>query len=90
MYKKNFFCDVFLYWFVSWFFNQVRRPRGIKMSIEKVTSNKKTRHYTIYKIDGSIYRTFSFNKAEFEELQYDTLADWRNFLRTTDFYYEVK
>ena len=55
----------------------------------KVTSNVKNRTFTIKK-NGITYRTGKFNKAEFEENEYNTQGDWANFLRTQDFYYQVK
>ena len=55
----------------------------------KVTSNVKNRTFTIKK-NGTTYRTGKFSKPEFEELEYNTQNDWSNFLRTQDFYYQVK
>lgn len=46
-----------------------------------VRANNKARTYTI-KTNGSTYRTYPFNKVDFEEADYNTANDWINFLNT--------
>jgi len=60
------------------------------MRIKKVTSNQAKRHFTIYMLDGSKYRTCQFSKNEFQENEYNTLNDWAYFLTTQNFYYIKK
>ena len=56
----------------------------------KVKSNKKARTFTIRTYhDGkfvSKYRTIPFPKLEFECMEYNTENDWRQFLKTSDYY----
>jgi len=54
-----------------------------------VKANQKDRTFTI-RVNGSKYRTSKFLKATFEELEYNTDADWGNFLATSNYYYLVK
>ena len=54
----------------------------------KITSNKKARTYTINMVYAK-YRTFKMSKQEFECNQYNTDNDWKQFLKT-DEYYTVK
>lgn len=55
----------------------------------KITSNKQKRYFTIIK--GSIkYRTFALSKEEFNNLEYNTLEDWKNFLKTSNNYVIIK
>ena len=60
------------------------------MRIKKVTSNQAKRHFTIYLIDGTKYRTCQFSKNEFQNNEFNTLNDWTYFLRSQDFYYVIK
>ena len=53
-----------------------------------VKANQKDRTFTI-RVNGSKYRTSKFLKATFEELEYNTDADWGNFLATSNSYYRV-
>jgi hypothetical protein len=53
-----------------------------------VKANQKDRTFTI-RVNGSKYRTSKFLKATFEELEYNTDADWSNFLATSNSYYRV-
>jgi hypothetical protein len=57
--------------------------------IVRVTSNKSKRHFTIYKTDGTKYRTLPMSKPEFESNEMNTMNDWRQFLKS-DEYYVVK
>ena len=54
----------------------------------KITSNKSARTYTI-RDNGNKYRTIRMSKEEFESAYYWTENDWKNFLKT-DEYYKVK
>ena len=53
-----------------------------------VKANQKDRTFTI-RVNGSKYRSLKFCKATFEELEYNTDADWSNFLATSNSYYRV-
>jgi hypothetical protein len=54
----------------------------------KVTQNKSARTFTI-KNETAKYRTFKMSKQEFESNQYNTENDWKQFLKT-DEYYKIK
>ena len=54
----------------------------------KVTSNKSARTFTI-KNETAKYRTYKMSKSEFESNQYNTENDWKQFLKS-DEYYKVK
>lgn len=54
----------------------------------KITSNKSARTYTINFVYAK-YRTFKMSKQEFESAYYWTINDWKQFLKT-DEYYKVK
>lgn len=54
----------------------------------KITKNKSKRHYTINK-GYIVYRTFPMSKAEFDSAYYWTQGDWKNFLKS-DEYYKVR
>ena len=54
--------------------------------IKKVTSNKKLRHFTIWTSSGSKYRTYPMSKEEFQSEEYSTDNDWKQFLRSNDYY----
>jgi hypothetical protein len=54
----------------------------------KVKANQQAKTFTI-RVNGSKYRTSKFLKATFEELEYNTDADWSNFLATSNSYYRV-
>lgn len=62
-------------------------------TIEVISSNQREKTFTLKVTypDGktSKYRTCSFNKSEFEDMEQNTQADWENFLRTQDFYYPI-
>ena len=58
------------------------------LKIMKVTQNKSARTFTI-KNETAKYRTFKMSKQEFESNQYNTENDWKQFLKT-DEYYKVK
>jgi len=60
------------------------------MRIKKVTSNQAKRHFTIYLIDGTKYRTCQFSKNEFQDMEFNTLNDWAYFLRSQDIYFIIK
>ena len=53
-----------------------------------VKANQKDRTFTI-RVNGSKYRTSQFSKTTFKELEYNTDADWSNFLATSNSYYRV-
>ena len=54
--------------------------------VKKVIANKSKRSYTIIKENGSKYVTMRFSKEEFEDLSYNTLMDWMDFLKTGVYY----
>tara|TARA_B110000858_G_C17700447_1_gene425645 strand:- start:279 stop:467 length:189 start_codon:yes stop_codon:yes gene_type:complete len=54
----------------------------------RITSNKAKRIFTIRK-ENSKFRTLEMSKEEFEECEYNTTSDWKDFLRKGS-YYEVK
>lgn len=54
-----------------------------------VNANQQNRTFTI-RVNGSKYRTGSFSKEEFEEMEYNTESDWRNFLAKSNSYYFIK
>jgi hypothetical protein len=54
----------------------------------KITSNKSARTFTI-KNETATYRTFKMSKQEFDSCQYNTENDWKQFLKS-DEYYKVK
>lgn len=49
--------------------------------IKKVTANQSKRTFTIWTESGNKYRTDTFIKAEFNELEYNTFKDWTDFVR---------
>jgi hypothetical protein len=51
----------------------------------KITSNKQKRHYTI-KLNYAIYRTLPMSKQEFNSAYYWTENDWKQFLKTDEYY----
>ena len=57
-------------------------------------ANKRTKTYDIVKTwnDGIkvIYRTTELTDQEFEDMEYNTENDWKNFLKTDQSYFEVK
>tara|TARA_R110000764_G_C11015714_1_gene383720 strand:- start:1866 stop:2051 length:186 start_codon:yes stop_codon:yes gene_type:complete len=56
----------------------------------KITSNKSKRTFTIRK-ENSKFRTLEMSKKEFEDFEYNTISDWKYFLRNqSDYYYEVR
>ena len=60
-----------------------------KDSAITVRANHSKRTYTIR--TGTLkYRTCRFSKEEFGENEWNTSSDWKNFLRTEDFYYLIK
>ena len=54
----------------------------------KVIANKWKRTFTI-RTDSAKYRTCKFSKEDFQENEMNTENDWKNFLRTEDFYYLI-
>ncbi len=54
----------------------------------KITSNKSARTYTL-KLSYATYRTFKMSKEEFSNAYYWTQEDWKQFLKS-DEYYKVK
>lgn len=54
------------------------------MQITKVTSNKALRYYTVYLSDGVKIRTVKLSKIEFEDFEYNTFKDWRNYLNPSN------
>ena len=56
----------------------------------KVTSNQSKRHFTIYS-NGVKFRTLPMSREEFENAEFWTEGDWKDFLnRNSGAYYEVK
>ena len=53
------------------------------MEIQKITSNKSKRHYTIYCV-GFVLRTTQLSKSEFEELDFNTNEDWKSYIRNNE------
>ena len=49
----------------------------------KVTSNKTKKHFTIT-VNGRVYRTTQMSKEQFEECDYNTAADWINYIKTNE------
>jgi len=60
------------------------------MEIIKVTSNQNKRTFTIRKyIDGKLfvkYRTIQMTQQEFDLEEMNTENDWKQFLKTDDYY----
>ena len=54
----------------------------------RVSSNKRTRTYTIKK-NGSTYRTYPMSKEEFNSCDWHTGNDWNDWLRNSGDYYSV-
>lgn len=63
--------------------------KAVINSIARVTSNKAKRHFTIYKEDGTKYRTLPTNKEEFQSNEMNTMNDWKQFLKSDGSYYIV-
>lgn len=55
----------------------------------KITSNKSKRTFTIRK-ENSKFRTLEMSKEEFEECEYNTFSDWKDFLRKGSYYEVIK
>jgi hypothetical protein len=51
----------------------------------KVKANKSKRTFTI-RINGSKYRTYPMSKEEFQSESNNTANDWKQFLRSDDYY----
>jgi hypothetical protein len=60
-----------------------------KNKVMKITSNKSKRTYTI-KNDYAKYRTFTMSKQEFDSAYYWTENDWKQFLKTDEYYKKIK
>jgi len=58
------------------------------LEIMKTTFNKSARTYTI-RVNGNKYRTLQMSKQEFDSAYYWTENDWKQFLKT-DEYYTIK
>jgi len=58
------------------------------LEIMKTTSNKSARTYTI-RVNGNKYRTLQMSKQEFDSAYYWSENDWKQFLKT-DEYYTIK
>jgi hypothetical protein len=54
----------------------------------RVTSNKTKLYFTFY-VNGAKYRTVKLTRSEFQEMQYNTIFDWINFLRTSNNYFNL-
>lgn len=54
--------------------------------IARVTSNKAKRHFTIYKEDGTKYRTLPMSTEEFHSNEMNTMNDWKQFLKSESYY----
>lgn len=56
----------------------------------KVTANKSQRTFTIRTyVDGKLsskYRTIKLSKEEFQNAEYNTDNDWKQFLKTDEYY----
>lgn len=56
----------------------------------KVTSNESARTFTIRTfVNGKLsnkYRTIQFSKEEFQVESYNTENDWKQFLKSSDYY----
>lgn len=56
----------------------------------EVTANESARTFTIRTyVNGKIsnkYRTIQFSKDEFAENEYNTENDWKQFLKSSDYY----
>ena len=65
----------------------------IKREIE-ATSNQSKRHFTL-RIKGANgktvikYRTISYSKEEFLEMEMNTNQDWNDYLRTSQSYFKI-
>jgi len=63
------------------------------METLKVTANQSKRTFTIRKYINdkffAKYRTISMSKSEFNSCEYNTENDWKQFLKSDD-YYNVK
>ena len=51
----------------------------------KITSNKQKRHYTINK-GYAKYRALPMDKKEFNSAYYWTINDWKQFLKTDEYF----
>jgi len=56
----------------------------------KVTANRSKRTFTIRKFDNGVlyakYRTYPMSQEEFDMEEFNTDNDWRQFLKTDDYY----
>jgi len=64
------------------------QKQTLKLNAMKTTSNKSARTYTI-RVNGNKYRTLQMSKQEFDSAYYWTDNDWKQFLKT-DEYYSIK
>jgi len=55
-------------------------------STYKISSNKSARTFTIRTDTGNKYRTVKMDKEEFDSCENNTANDWRDFLRSDDYY----
>lgn len=55
----------------------------------RISSNKRNRTYTIYE-NGLKFRTYPMSREEFDNDRYNTIGDWKAFLRYSQDYYQVK
>jgi hypothetical protein len=53
-----------------------------------VKANQQKRTFTI-RVNGSKFRSIKFSKEDFEELEYNTSADWHYFLARSNSYYYI-
>jgi len=57
----------------------------------RISPNQKKRTFTIRvtNLDGKVtykYRTITYTKEEFQDMEYNTQNDWYNFLKTNEYY----
>jgi hypothetical protein len=64
------------------------QKQTLKLKAMKTTSNKSAKTYTI-RVNGNKYRTLQMSKQEFDSAYYWTDNDWKQFLKT-DEYYSIK
>ena len=54
----------------------------------KITANKIDFTFTIEK-DGTKYITSTMSREEFEDCEYNTESDWKDFLKSSGSYYKI-
>lgn len=63
--------------------------KTLKENEIRIVPIKSRKVYKIYK-QGSMYQTFKLHIQEFNDMEYFTENDWKNYLNTSGNYFKIK